>query len=273
MDHLVSVIIPFYNEEKYIETSVQNIIGQTHKNLEILLINDASTDSSLEKISKLSDSRIKVISLKNNVGRPAARNIGIEAATGDFITLMDADDECSPKRISKQLDAIIKNGANTVSGTWIKIIAGDIEKIKALPASNDEIIKGFIRKFNRVTFVAGTMMASSSIFKEFKYRTKFKYFEDWDLLLRLYESGKVNFVNVPELLYTYCIRSKSSRVETDWYDYNVFARNCQLRRLIGESEFDSLEKFNSYLKDNSFEALYYKSLKIMIRVKRRIENY
>jgi glycosyltransferase involved in cell wall biosynthesis len=273
MEPLVTVIIPFYNEEKYIEKSVSCIINQTYKNLEILLIDDGSSDNSLEKVKKINDNRIKIISLEKNIGRAAARNIGIEEAKGEFVTLMDADDECDKYRIEKQLETIIKNGENTVCGTWIKIIVNKKEILKKLPINHNEIIKGFNRQFNRVTIVAGTIMASSRIFKEFKYRTKFKYFTDWDLLLRLYESGRVNFKNVPEPLYSYCIRSKSTRTAEDWYDYNIFTRNCQHRRLKGEFEFDSLEEFNLYLENNLLESLYYRTLKSMIRVKRKIENY
>jgi glycosyltransferase involved in cell wall biosynthesis len=273
MEPLVTVIMPFYDEEKYIEKSVSCIIDQTYKNLEILLIDDASSDNSLEKVKKINDNRIKIISLEKNIGRAAARNIGIEEAKGKFITLMDSDDECDQHRVERQLETIIRNGENTVCGTWIKIIINGKETLKKLPIDHNEIIKGFNRHFNRVTFVAGTMMASNSIFKEFKYRTKFKYFEDWDLLLRLYESGRVNFLNVPEPLYSYCIRSKSTRAAEDWYDYNIFARNCQHRRLKGECEFDSLEKFNLHLEKNLLESLYYTTLKSMIRVKRKIENY
>jgi glycosyltransferase involved in cell wall biosynthesis len=272
MNPLVSVLIPFYNEEKYIFNSLQSIINQSYKNLEILLIDDGSTDKSIEKINSIKDNRIRLISIGKNIGRASARNIGIEEAKGDFIILMDADDECDSKRIEKQLLAIQKNGLNTVCGSFFKMVSKNINKEKRLPIHHDEIIKGFQRKFNRVTFVAGTMMASCSIFKQFKYRTKFKYFEDWDLLLRLYESNKIKFVNVPETLYTYIIRSKSSRREKDWYDYNVFVRNCQSRRLKGIKEFDSLTEFNLHLNSNLLEKYYYESFKLLISIKRKIER-
>jgi len=273
MEPLVTVIMPFYNEEKYIEKSVSCIIDQTYKNLEILLIDDGSSDNSLEKVKKINDNRIKIISLEKNIGRAAARNIGIEEAKGDFITLMDSDDECDQHRVERQLETIIRNGENTVCGTWIKIIINGKETLKKLPIDHNEIIKGFNRHFNSVTFVAGTMMASNSIFKEFKYRTKFKYFEDWDLLLRLYESGRVNFLNVPEPLYSYCIRSKSSRTAQDWYDYNIFARNCQKRRRKQLGEFNSLYEFLLSIKKNPFKLLCYNIFRFSILLKRKLQRY
>ncbi len=90
---VVSVIIPIYNVEKYIVKCVQSVINQSYKQLEILLIDDGSTDSSGEICDTLlvEDSRIKVFH-KENGGLSSARNYGIEQATGDYITFIDSDD-------------------------------------------------------------------------------------------------------------------------------------------------------------------------------------
>ena len=213
------------------------------------------------------------MSLPVNIGRADASNIGIEQAKGDYITFLDGDDTCERQRIEKQLQAILKEGSNTVCETWINVITNNHRKIKSLPTRHRDIIRGFERSFNRVTFVAGTIMASSILFREFKYRAKFKYFEDWDLLLRLYESGRVQFVNIPEPLYSYFIRSKSTRYQSDWYDFNVFNRDCQRRRRKGVSEFESLEEFLGYVKKNRLAFLYYTFLKTMISTKKIIERY
>ena len=89
----ISVILPVYNVEKYIDCSLKSICGQTHQNLEILLIDDGSTDHSLQKCEEWAkkDARIRVHHQKN-AGASAARNAGIELATGKYIMFMDADD-------------------------------------------------------------------------------------------------------------------------------------------------------------------------------------
>lgn len=89
----ISVILPVYNVEKYIDCSLKSICGQTHQNLEILLIDDGSTDNSLQKCKEWAerDTRIRVYHQKN-AGASAARNAGIELATGKYIMFMDADD-------------------------------------------------------------------------------------------------------------------------------------------------------------------------------------
>lgn len=93
MKPLVSVIVPIYNVEKYLSKCIESIINQTLSNIEIILINDGSTDSSgviADNYAK-NDSRIKVIHKKNG-GQGSARNIGIELASGEYIGFVDSDD-------------------------------------------------------------------------------------------------------------------------------------------------------------------------------------
>ena len=93
MDKLISVIIPIYNSEKYIKKCIESIINQTYKNIEVILINDGSTDNSEEICNQYAseDGRIKVINTTNK-GVSASRNIGLKNATGDYISFIDCDD-------------------------------------------------------------------------------------------------------------------------------------------------------------------------------------
>ncbi|GEO64384.1 glycosyltransferase family 2 protein [Companilactobacillus nantensis] len=93
MDKLISVIVPCYNSEKYIDRCINSLIHQSYKNFELIIIDDGSTDNSLGKIRhwSLFDNRINVITQKN-LGRSTARNKGIENSRGDYITFVDSDD-------------------------------------------------------------------------------------------------------------------------------------------------------------------------------------
>lgn len=93
MDSLISVIVPVYNVEKYLEKCIDSIVNQTFDHLEIILVNDGSTDHSLEICEKykVQDKRIKVIDKKNG-GLSDARNVGTQVAMGKFITFVDSDD-------------------------------------------------------------------------------------------------------------------------------------------------------------------------------------
>ncbi len=107
MKEKVSIIIPIYNAEKYLKRCLDPIINQSYENLEIILVDDGSTDSSkniAEDYAK-NDKRIKVIHQKN-AGLSSARNTGLKHATGDFVTFVDSDDFISPKMVEKMLQAI-----------------------------------------------------------------------------------------------------------------------------------------------------------------------
>lgn len=102
----VSVIIPLYNEEKYIIECIESVINQTYKNLEIIVVDDKSTDNSLNKLKKIKDKRLKIIKLNKNAGVANARNKGVEKATGDYICFLDSDDFWDKHKIEKQIDYI-----------------------------------------------------------------------------------------------------------------------------------------------------------------------
>ncbi|MBQ8784417.1 MAG: glycosyltransferase family 2 protein [Alphaproteobacteria bacterium] len=110
MSHTVTVVIPVYNVEKYLEQCLDSVINQTYKDIEIICINDGSTDNSITILEKyaLSDNRIKIIS-QTNQGISAARNAGIKVATGKYITFLDSDDFLSRDAIEKMVTAIENN--------------------------------------------------------------------------------------------------------------------------------------------------------------------
>lgn len=113
----ISVIIPVYNVERYLETCLDSVINQTYQNLEIIIINDGSTDSSLEickKYEKL-DKRIILIDQKNK-GLSGARNFGIKKATGDYIHFLDSDDYINLNYYEKMIEALGNTNADIVLG-------------------------------------------------------------------------------------------------------------------------------------------------------------
>lgn len=111
---LVSIIIPVYNVEKYIENCLKSIIKQTYKNLEIILIDDGSNDCSVKIIEKyIGDKRIKLIKQKNK-GVSAARNIGIKKAKGKYLMFVDSDDWLDLNCIEKCINFMEKNGLEIV---------------------------------------------------------------------------------------------------------------------------------------------------------------
>lgn len=146
----VSVIIPTYNSEKYLEKTVSSVLAQTYKDIEIVLVDDCSKDSTREVIERISrvDKRVKFIFQKKNGGAAVARNTGINYAEGRYIAFLDSDDTWEPNKIEKQI-AILNEGKPFVfcaydtvdeNGTQIK---GKI-KIKETVSYRDLMTKTYI---------------------------------------------------------------------------------------------------------------------------------
>lgn len=108
---LVSIITPVYNSEKYIEECIKSVINQSYKNIEMIIIDDGSTDNSKNIIEKYTESFpfIKYIKCNKNNGVWAARNIGIEKAKGRFISFLDADDLYKKNKIENQINFMLNN--------------------------------------------------------------------------------------------------------------------------------------------------------------------
>ena len=102
---MISIVIPLYNKEEYVLNTLQSVFNQFFQSYEIVIVNDGSTDRSLELIKTIQDERIRIITQENQ-GVSAARNRGIREATYDYIALLDADDEWQPDYLSTQIELI-----------------------------------------------------------------------------------------------------------------------------------------------------------------------
>ena len=116
MSELISVIVPVYNVEKYLDKCIQSILGQTYSNIELLLIDDGSTDSSGAICDKYvtQDSRVRVFH-KSNEGVSAARNWGLDNAKGEWIAFVDADDWIDSDMYERMYNAAVQNQTDMVS--------------------------------------------------------------------------------------------------------------------------------------------------------------
>ena len=107
-DMLVSVVIPTYNREKTIEYSLQSVLNQTYRNLEILIVDDCSTDSTLPLVEKMNDPRVRIIRQERNAGAQAARNAGIREASAKWICFNDSDDTWIASKVESQMALLEK---------------------------------------------------------------------------------------------------------------------------------------------------------------------
>ena len=118
MSHLISIITPCYNSEKYIAETIQSVLNQGFENWEWWIVDDKSSDKSVEVIRQFDDPRIHLIALDKNAGAAEARNIGLEKASGRFITFLDSDDVWLPHFLETSLNFLIENNEELVYATY-----------------------------------------------------------------------------------------------------------------------------------------------------------
>jgi glycosyltransferase involved in cell wall biosynthesis len=262
---VVSVILSMHNEQPYVARAVESILAQTFADLELIIIDDYSTDDSVGVCRSFTDPRIR-LHVKTGEGRhlAASRNLGVQMAKGRFVMFQDADDVSDPTRLEKQLAKALENPLRRVVGASVRRVEGTSETMVQPPETHDEIVQGFQRLYNRTTIISGTILAPRDILLKVPYRTKFKYMQDWDHMVRLHESGQVEFYNCQEPLYTYYIRPKGVLFKPDWLDYNIFVRNCQERRRSGLIEFETLRAFKEHLNRHLLEKIKWLGLRTLI---------
>ena len=224
MTPLVSVILPTYNRDKTIAKAIESVWRQSYKNLELIIVNDASKDATAKLVSSLAKYNPKIIILQNeiNLGIVASLNKGIKAARGKYIARLDDDDVwCDDKKIEKQVEFLEKNPEYClVGGGVIKVDKNDKEIVRYLLPKEDEYIRKKILINN--VFAHTTVLFRKDIFlKVGGYDEKFCFIEDWDLWLKM---GKISkFYNLQEFFVFYLDQEYN-----DPYHY----RNYKIRRNV-----------------------------------------
>ena len=197
MDDLVSIVIPIYNSEKYLNKCVDSLLNQSYRNIEVLLINDGSKDNSLKICEdyKAKDNRVKVFS-KENGGVSTARNLGIEKASGKYIFFIDGDDYLSESFLEKEYQMMISGGYETIIGGRIFCKEnGDIIKNSQYAKENrqvtmEDIAKELVKNIYFST-CTGILILSEIIKKNnLMYDTKLNFGEDTEFNLKVFKNAK-----------------------------------------------------------------------------------
>lgn len=196
---LVSVIIPCYNGEHWLKEAIISVMHQTWKNLEILVFDDGSTDGSFEilKTLTLQDSRLKILGDGQNHGIVYALNNLINAASGEYIARMDADDICLPNRIEKQIFFLQENHYDAC-GSWFTEIGLGPASITRWPYT-EEALKTAMLFQNSILHPSFT--AHRKVYEHFQYRKSYQLAEDYDLFVRV--MCEFRMANMPESLLYY----------------------------------------------------------------------
>lgn len=195
---LVSVLMPVYNGEKYLNQAIDSILNQTYQNFEFLLINDGSTDTSRAIILNYSDARIRYLENEQNFGLIQTLNRGIAEAKGSYIARMDADDVSRADRLLKQVDFLESNPSYGMVGSWCSVI-NSAKKIE-YHTSHESLQFALL---NYCCFVHPSVMLRKSVLTEnqLSFDSHFVHSEDYELWTRLLTKAKA--ANLPDYLLSY----------------------------------------------------------------------
>lgn len=184
MTPLVSVIIPAYNAVETIIPCVNSVLNQTYKNIEIIVIDDGSTDATkiiLEEYKEeLCINNLQII-YQDNAGPSAARNLGIELAVGEYIAFLDSDDQWYPTKIEKQIKLYLENTELNLIGGLYSI--GDKPVLTNLSSNTQQISLGRLMLKNY--FITSTVMCPRKVLQICKFDVSQKYSEDYRLWLQI----------------------------------------------------------------------------------------
>lgn len=192
---LVSIVTTVYNIQDYIEKCIESLIRQTYINIEIIIVNDCSTDDSMKKVGCYEDTRIKIIEHTRNCGAGQARKTGIEAAKGDYIITIDGDDWVSPNFIEALVNNAVKTDADIVSGGITIHMSNDYEEIKRFTPRISEGIQKFKDYANKKIIFLNNKLVRRTMYDKVPYSTR-RYCEDTPVILPLlYYANKVSYVD------------------------------------------------------------------------------
>lgn len=203
---LVTVIICAYNAGSFLRPSLQSILDQSYANLEIILVDDGSSDGSMDSIEKIKDSRIRLLRQENR-GKPLALNRALDLMTGDFYAVHDADDISHPQRIEKQLQRMLDEPDLGAVFCGHDIIIGTNRYAPRFREKGPQECKKDIMGFTMPGHDP-TAMYRVALVGEFAYDPKFRIGQGYDYVMRVGERHPMAVVG--ECLYSYRINWTSA---------------------------------------------------------------
>lgn len=255
---LISVVLPVYNVAPYLKEALDSILNQTIQDFEILVIDDCSTDNTIEIANSFQDARIKILSKKENKGLIDSLNIGFKAATGKYIARMDGDDISDLKRFEKQLNILEKNPEIKVCGSWLQAFGKSNEMIKH-KENHEQIL---VNMMIHCSMSLGAVMLDRVWVEGEYFNEEKKHVEDYDFWSRVIWKGKL--YNIQEVLYHY--RIHETQVSSTYneiqrkgdvpiklvffkkLDYNQKKfEDSYLEKMFLQNEFFSVDEFTLFL--------------------------
>lgn len=242
----ISVIIPLYNKAVVVEQSIRSVLTQSFHNLELIVVDDGSTDGSAEIVAKIEDERLKLIQQENG-GPGKARNTGVTHARGEWILFLDADDELLPNALEHLYAKHLQHPeVNVIDGAFY-VRKGTKEVL--YPRKESEIKDNYKAFFYREILPStGHTLFSRQLLQKYPYQTDIRRYEDVELIMRLLKNAKVVTTSRP-IFYVNTSFSQASHARPNIQDDFVghldfrgkgfWERMCLYQLYLGERNYYS----------------------------------
>ncbi len=261
-DFLISIVIPIYNAEKYLEECLNSIKNQTYKNFEVIMVNDGSKDDSETICMNFlrSDSRFRYLK-KENVGVSSARNVGLDNVEGDYITFIDADDWVDENYLDLLITTVEKNHSDIVVSSYKQFNNIDVFYLRAYSLQEKYLLN--FEKMNRDDFLtifpklmsanvcfnnAVAKLFRKELVNDLRFDTSIKYGEDLDFYFRLYLNvDSISYVDEPTYVYRMHGDSTTSNFNQEHAEQELSIFK-QMHEKIQEIGLPSIHYFNKLKK-------------------------
>jgi glycosyltransferase involved in cell wall biosynthesis len=193
---VVSVIMPTFNRARLLERALRSALNQTYNNLEIIVVDDASSDDTPDVVKTVQDERVRYIRHETNRGGSAARNTGIRNATGEFIAFLDDDDEWESVKTEDQLRILDGQDCDAV------LCTSDEHGARLSNFEDKNTID--LEDLRRGRFTAGgtgVLMAKANVVKETMFDENLPRYQDWDVFIRIAQKYRIGYLNRPFVRY------------------------------------------------------------------------
>lgn len=226
---IVTVLMPCYNGERFLGEAIQSILDQTLSDFELLLVDDGSTDGSLDIAKAFSDPRIRILKNPSNLGLAATLNNGLHAAKGRYIARLDCDDLSSRNRLERQVEFLDKNPHVGLVGSWVTTMTPERKCLVSCP-ENDRDIR--IRLVFGNSFSHSAVTFPKALIERYNlyYDTRFRFAQDYELWVRFAQC--TSLANLPEVLGSYRVHGSNASVR---YRLEQRAMSDRVRCLYLES--------------------------------------
>jgi glycosyltransferase involved in cell wall biosynthesis len=202
----ISVLMSVYNGERFLREAVESILSQTWTDFEFIIVDDGSTDGSVEIVESYADTRLRLVHNNRNLGLSQSLNRGLEEAGGRYVARMDADDISLPERFERQMSFMDAHPEVGACGTWAK----DIDDSGQIVAEHRTIVDKRLDCYYWIPspIVHPTAMIRTELLKRLKYNPDVRYAQDFNLWLRIVKAG-FKLANLAEFLFLYRVHPMS----------------------------------------------------------------